>query len=98
MSVDSIDEILNVGLYFQEDNENELIEMLKDFMASSRHKTLVVQRRYLKGSPSKLVVGELADDIFVVENGMKIKLNLLSNKNNGYFPDMKYSFGLFKLS
>ena len=89
LTIDSIDEILNVGLYFQEDNENELIEMLKNFMASSRHKTLVVQRRYLKGSPSELVVGELADNIFVVENGMKIKLNLLSNRNSGYFPDMK---------
>ena len=34
-------------------------------------------------------MGELSDDIFVVENGMKIKLNLLNNRNSGYFPDMK---------
>ena len=63
--------------------------MLKEFTASSRHKSIVIQRRYIKGAPSELIVGELADDLFVVENGIKIKLNLLSNKNSGYFPDMK---------
>ncbi|EHP31041.1 putative SAM-dependent methyltransferase [Sulfurimonas gotlandica GD1] len=89
LSVDSIDDILSVALYFEEENEVELIEMLKSFVASSRHKTIVLQRRYIKGSPSELIVGELADDLFVVENGMKIKLNLLSNLNSGYFPDMK---------
>lgn len=89
LSVDSIDDILSVALYFEEDNEEELLEMLKDFLASSRHNSLVVQRRYIKGAPSEIIVGELADDIFVVENGIKIKLNLLSNRNSGYFADMK---------
>jgi 23S rRNA (cytosine1962-C5)-methyltransferase len=36
-----------------------------------------------------VIVGELAEDLYVVENGMKIKLNLLSNRNSGYFADMK---------
>jgi 23S rRNA (cytosine1962-C5)-methyltransferase len=89
LTIDSIDEILSVALYFEEENEAELLEMLRSFVASSRHNSLVVQRRYIKGSPSEVIVGELADDIFVVENGMKIKLNLLSNRNSGYFADMK---------
>lgn len=89
LTIDSIDEILNVALYFEEDNEAKLIHMLKDFVNSSRYKTLVVQRRYIKGTPSEVLVGELKDELFVVENGMKIKLNLLSNRNSGYFPDMK---------
>jgi len=89
LSIDSIDEILSVALYFEEEYEVELLEMLKSFVASSRHNSLVVQRRYIKGSPSVVIVGELDDDIFVVENGMKIKLNLLSNRNSGYFADMK---------
>ncbi|WP_373035834.1 class I SAM-dependent methyltransferase [Sulfurimonas sp.] len=89
LTIDSIDDILSVALYFEEDNETELLEMLKDFTSSSRHNSLVVQRRYIKGAPSEVIVGELADDIFVVENGMKIKLNLLSNRNSGYFADMK---------
>jgi 23S rRNA (cytosine1962-C5)-methyltransferase len=45
LTVDSIDDILSVALYFQEQNEDELIEMLKGFVAVSRHKTLVVQKK-----------------------------------------------------
>ena len=89
LTIDSIDNILSVALYFEKDNEAELISMLKEFISLTQHDTIVIQRRYLKGSPSEVVVGELSDNLFVVENGMKIKLNLLSNRNNGYFPDMK---------
>ena len=89
LTVDSIDDILSVALYFEEDSEAELLEMLQEFMNSIPHTTMVVQRRYIKGSPSEVVVGEIKDDVYVVENGMKIKLNLLSNRNSGYFPDMK---------
>jgi 23S rRNA (cytosine1962-C5)-methyltransferase len=89
LTIDSIDNILSVALYVEEEKEEELLEMLQEFIASSRHTTIVLQRRYIKGSPSELIVGELADELFVVENGMKIKLNLLSNRNSGYFPDMK---------
>ena len=89
LTIDSIDTILNIGLYFDEALENELIEMLMVFTQESRYETLVVQRRYIKGSPSEILVGDLAEDIYVVENGIKIKLNLLNNRNSGYFPDMK---------
>ncbi|MEA3371743.1 MAG: class I SAM-dependent methyltransferase [Campylobacterota bacterium] len=89
LSIDSIDKILSVALYTDEEKEEELLDMLKKFISSSRHETIVLQRRYLKGSPSEVVVGELGENLFVVENGIKIKLNLLSNRNSGYFPDMK---------
>ena len=89
LTIDSIDDILSVALYSEEEQEKELLEMLREFVVSSRYKTIVLQRRYLKGSPSEVIVGELAENLYVVENGIKIKLNLLSNKNSGYFPDMK---------
>jgi len=91
LTVDSIDNILSVALYFEMEKEleDELINMLKSFISNTQHETIVLQRRYLQGSPSEIIVGELEDDLFVVENGMKIKLNLLSNRNSGYFPDMK---------
>jgi len=89
LTIDSIDNILSVALYFEEENETGLLEMLKSYITSSKHDTIVLQRRYIKGAPSELIVGELKDELFVVENGMKIKLNLLSNRNSGYFPDMK---------
>ncbi len=92
LTIDSIDTILSLAFYdgIQQEFENELIEMLKDFISkTSRHKTIVLQRRYLKNSPTEIIVGDLDENLFVLENGMKIKLNLLSNQNSGYFPDMK---------
>ena len=89
LTIDSIDTILSVALYDEEVHEIELLDMLKTFIQTSAHETIILQRRYLKGSPSEVIVGVVADDLYVVENGMKIKLNLLSNKNSGYFPDMK---------
>ena len=89
LTIDSIDEILSVTLFFENENESELIEMLKEFVETSRYTTFVLQRKYIKGSPSEVILGELGENIFVVENGMNLKLKLLSNHNNGYFPDMK---------
>ncbi|WP_310441402.1 class I SAM-dependent methyltransferase [Sulfurimonas sp.] len=91
LTIDSIDTILSIALYSEmnSDLEAEFIDMLKIFIPSTRHKTLVVQRRYIKGSPSEILVGELEENLFAVENGMKFKLNLLSNQNSLYFPDMK---------
>ena len=91
LTIDSIDDILSVAFYFsiEEQRETEILEMLKKFIQDSRHSTLVLQRRYLQNAPTEILIGELKSDLYVRENGLKIKLNLLSNQNNGYFPDMK---------
>ena len=91
LTIDSINTILSVALYFETSNEEEinLINMLMTFISTSRHESIVLQRRYLRGSPSEIIVGKLEEPLHVEENGMKIKLNLLSNRNSGYFPDMK---------
>lgn len=89
LTIDSIDEILSVALYFEKESESNLIDMLVSFTNNSRYKTLVIKYRYKKKSPSKVLIGELPNDLYVVENEMKIKINLLDNKNSGYFPDMK---------
>ncbi|MDH4944109.1 class I SAM-dependent methyltransferase [Sulfurimonas sp. C5] len=90
LTIDSVNqEILSVALYFEEANETELIAMLQNFVSNSQYTTLVIQRRYLQGSPSEVLLGEVPEDLIILENGMKLKLNLLSNKNTYYFPDMK---------
>lgn len=90
LTVDSVnDNIVSVALYFEEENEAELIAMLKEFTCKADYETLVVQRRYLQGAPSEVLLGNVPEDLHVTENGMKLKLNLLANKNSGYFPDMK---------
>ncbi len=91
LTIDSIDNILSVALYFEMEVEleTELLDMLKEFITSTRHKSIVLQRRYIKGTTSELIIGKLRDNLYVIENGMKITVNLLSNRNSGYFPDMK---------
>jgi len=89
LTIDSIDTLLSVALYFEEKDENLLVESLVKFAKKAQYKTFVLQRRYLKGAPSEVLFGELDENLYLVENGMKIKLNLLSNQNSGYFADMK---------
>ena len=90
LTIDSIDNILSVALYFEEENEEDIIHMLQEFVKNSKkYNTLVLQKRYIKGAPSEVLLGEVPEDLYIIENGMKLKLNLLSNKNNYYFPDMK---------
>ena len=90
LTVDHVNpEILNVALYFQEENEVQLLAMLSKFATTQGYTTLVVQRRYQKGTPSEVVFGEIPENLYILENGMKLKLNLLSNQNTYYFPDMK---------
>jgi len=90
LTVDSIDNILSTALYFQEPLETELIDLLTEFVnKSEKYDTLVIQRRYIKGAPSEVLLGDVPEDLSIVENGMRLKLNLLSNKNSYYFPDMK---------
>ncbi len=91
LTIDSIDTILSIAFYFEceEDLEIQLITMIKEFSKTSRHNTIILQKRYLKGSAPVVILGDLEDENFAYENGIKLKLNLKSNQNSGYFPDMK---------
>ena len=91
LTIDSINKtIINVALYFEEENETALLAMMREFVTKSKeYTTLVLQRRYHRGAPSEVLLGEVPEDLHIIENGMKLKLNLLSNKNSYYFPDMK---------
>jgi len=91
LTIDSINDVLSVAIYseMQQDDEDALLEMLKEFIKNTRHKTITLQKRYIKGTTNEIIVGELSEHLFVIENGMKLKLNLTSNRNSGYFPDMK---------
>jgi len=91
LTIDSIDTILSVAFYFpiEKCEEDDLLSLLKKYLTSSRHTTLVLQKRYLPQAPTEVLIGSLQKDLFVIENGTKMKLNLQSNLNSGYFPDMK---------
>ena len=91
LTVDSINNLLFVAFYAEVDKklEDETLGMLKDFIQTSIHTTILLQRRYIHKTSTEIIEGELDDDIYAYENGLKFKLNLLSHQNIGYFPDMK---------
>lgn len=89
LTIDSIDTILSITFYKSFNQEDQFFSKLKDFIKTTRHKTVILQRRYEKDTPVEVLQGELPDEVYAIENGIKFKLDLLNNQNSGYFPDMK---------
>jgi 23S rRNA (cytosine1962-C5)-methyltransferase len=87
LTIDSINEILFVQFY-HEVEENAVLKILKNFIKNTRHKHIVVKRRY--NNETFAFTGEIPNEYFAVENGIKFKLNF-RNQNIGYFGDMKNS-------
>ena len=91
VTVDSIDNILLLQLFYDlgKEVEQDLVNLLQSYMQNSRHDTLVVKRRYVRGSNTEVISGEVTGEEVAIENGMRFRLNLLANQNIGYFGDMK---------
>ncbi len=51
-------------------------------------KAVVLQQRYLPNSPSRILFGELPEEVNAVEDGLKYRLRLNSAQNIGFFLDM----------
>ena len=90
LTIDSIDKILFVVLFEEIDGskEKELLLSIENIFDTLAHDTLVLQRRYLDKSPCEVLKGELKKENFAISNAIKHKINF-SNKNIGFFPDMK---------
>lgn len=91
ITIDSIDNILNITLFYKIDQniKKQFIAMIFKYIQSTSHDTVILQRRYEKDYPLEVLKGNLKDENYAIENGIKIKLNLKNNQNSGYFPDMK---------
>jgi len=91
LTIDSIDDILSIAFFekVSYELEKELLDMIKEYIENTRHDTIILQRRYIEKTTTEIIVGTLKDDNIAIENDLKFKLNLQSNQNSGYFPDMK---------
>ncbi len=49
---------------------------------------VLVQERYLRGAPSRLLFGDLPEQVLAVENELRFSLRLGDAQNVGFFPDM----------
>ncbi|MFA5215689.1 class I SAM-dependent methyltransferase [Sulfuricurvum sp.] len=90
LTVDSVDKVLFAVLFDENEEEESIVSMLHDFYtAEAKWKVLIVQQRYLPSSPSTILAGELPQETFAIENGLKYHVNFLNAQNIGFFPDMK---------
>ena len=84
VTIDSIDNILLVQFF--DDEKEEIIEFLKEYIKTSRHDTLIVKNRI--NNEIKAIIGDIPKNAVAIENGFKFKLNFY-NQNIGYFGDTK---------
>jgi 23S rRNA (cytosine1962-C5)-methyltransferase len=88
LTVDSIDKIFFAQFYEKNDFQEDIEKLLEEIAIRYDFKSFVVQERFLKNAPCKIIYGTLKEEEFAFENGLKYLINF-SNKNIGIFPDMK---------
>ncbi len=88
LTVDSINKILLVVFYKQVKIEEEILQFMKTIFDKYSFETLVVQRRYLPNQPHEVLIGNLDEQLYLVENGLKFSISF-QNRNFGIFTDMK---------
>ena len=70
-------------------DEGWLAALIKQLCAQiTAVEAIILQERYLRDSPSRLLFGELPDKVNAVEAGLKYRLRLNGAQNIGFFPDM----------
>lgn len=90
LTIDSINKIL-FTVFFEEiekEVEEELLKLLESIYEEYDFECLILQRRYLNGGENEVLKGILPKVTQAIEHGLKYQLNF-SNKNIGYFADMK---------
>jgi 23S rRNA (cytosine1962-C5)-methyltransferase len=77
-----------ITLYRQRDKD--WLEQLVNILCSQiiEAKVILLQERYLRNCPSRLLFGELPEEVNAVEAGLKYRLRLFGSQNIGFFPDM----------
>ncbi len=91
LTIDSIDNVLLLQFFYEAPQEiqKQITDFAQEFIKSSRHDTIVLKRRYIRGSVNEVIAGNVMGEEIAIERGMKFKINLLANQNIGYFADMK---------
>ncbi len=90
VTVDSIMPVLGVAFYFEPDAafESEFVSRVKNAVADGPWECATLQRRYLPGAPGEIICGTLPENLCAIEDGLRYSLNLITNRNTGFFPDM----------
>lgn len=88
LTIDSFGPVLLVILYQRRSQPwlDELAALLRLEVAGTS--AVLLQERFLPQSPSRLLWGELPDEVDALEAGLRFRLRLGQGQNIGFFPDM----------
>lgn len=94
--IDWFEPVVLVTLYRQ--REGGWLAQLVTFLRSQlvAVEAVILQERYLRGSPSRILFGELPSVVNAIEAGLKYRLRLHGTQNIGFFPDMAQGRALVK--
>lgn len=86
--IDWYEPLVSVTLYRERTRDwvERLVELMREAVPAAEG--IVLQKRYLKNSPSELVWGTRPDELYAEEAGLRYRLNIGGAQNIGFFPDM----------
>ena len=88
--VDWFAPVLLVTFFAEEEvNESVLEAVGRSAERMGEVEAVVVQDRFEPRAPKRVVWGELPEEVFALESGMRFVLNLERNQNHGFFLDMR---------
>ena len=67
--------------------EAHLVYLFEGF-SSQANLCVIIQKRYLRGSPSEILLGSLPESVVAREEGWQFELSFCKKQNIGYFLDM----------
>lgn len=90
VNVDFFQPVL-VLVFYKEPPENWLAQFVDHLRnkLSEQLSCVLVQRRYLVGTPSEIVLGELPEQVFARRGDLLFNLHLNAQQNSGFFLDME---------
>ncbi len=78
-----------VLIFLYRHRDNQWIDQLSEWLFSLKGvDTVILQERYRSGTPSRLLAGELPENVDALEDGLRYRLRLNGAQNIGFFPDM----------
>ena len=86
--IDWFQPVVLITLYCLRDDAwlKQLVTLLLSSLR--RVECIILQQRYLPNSPSRILFGELPEEVDAIEGGLKYRLRLNSAQNIGFFLDM----------
>lgn len=89
LSIDWFNPIVLISLFDDSTQHDELLTAIEAADSHKQVKSVVVQRRYLNGSPAELVMGVELETIIVTEGPLRFEIHAGKQQNAGLFLDAR---------